>query len=201
MLISHSFITRSSPHFLFSSPGWIDFYTILNEKPRAQHLHSKYLYGCLPERDDVVRQPPSCLDVPPSMFCPGVFTSVLLQPSISPFPHLSSAASADSRGESRLLHILQTAVKQGGSQKRRSSHLFSATGLYWFQNHVGLLSCFFSRFGKKKKISISELTEVPCSFVIPKRVRASENKTNIPPKCGPGRQKSLCVKQRDRQRG
>lgn len=54
--------------------------------PFETRVRDLWKKGCLPERDSIVSQPPSCLDVPPSMFCPGVFTSVLLQPSVSPVP-------------------------------------------------------------------------------------------------------------------
>lgn len=94
-------------------------------------------------------QPPSCLDVPPSMFCPGVFTSVLLQPSAPPprsliFHPLHPLTAVEKAGCS-------TYFKQGGSQRRRSSHLIPATGLRRSHKHVGLLSCFFSQFWKKKE--------------------------------------------------
>lgn len=141
-------------------------------------------------------QPPSCLDVPPSMFCPGVFTSVLLQHSAPPPPRslifhpLHPLTAVEKAGCS-------TYFKQGGSQRRRSSHLIPATGLRRSHKHVGLLSCFFSQFGKKKGISISESTKFFCCFESTEMVRANKNKTNIQPECGPGRQRTLGGQQKD----
>lgn len=105
----------------------------------------KWVLGhCCPERDDVLSRPLSCPDMPESVFYPGVFASIVLQPSVACCLIFHPLYFADSHGKKRLLHIHQTTVKQGGLQKRRSSRFIRAIGLHWFHKHIGPVSCFFS---------------------------------------------------------
>lgn len=97
----------------------------------------------LPEREVVVSRPLSCPDMPAKRVLSRCICLRRLPALSSPLPHLSSAIFCWQPWNKGLLHIHQTAVKQGSSRKRRSSHLVPAIGLCWFHKHVGLVSSVF----------------------------------------------------------
>lgn len=134
------------------------------------------------------------------MFCPGVFASVGLHPSIPCCLIFHPLYFADSH-EKKLLHIHQTTVKQGGLWKRRSSRLVPATGLNWFHQHIGLVSCVFPfsltipQLSLKKQNFCAKLTRkyFPEPSFLNRMYRsspsctlclASDKKTDIYWKCG-----------------
>lgn len=96
-----------------------------------------------PEREVVVSRPLSCPDMPAKRVLSRCICLRRLPALSSPLPHLSSAIFCWQPWNKGLLHIHQTAVKQGSSRKRRSSHLVPAIGLCWFHKHVGLVSSVF----------------------------------------------------------